>query len=358
MRRQRADNLDDNAYDAFLDIVANLVGILVILIMVVGVRARNAWQSQSLPEAPLVVVETNEEEVALLNAEHEATVNKLHQEIHVVQDETQQLEHDTQALHAKTATVVEQTDIATTRRNQLQLLVSTVENEIQVQKNKLQAGEQSAFDSVQQIAAAEYELDQLKSKIHTVSLETLAPTELTHHPTPIAKTVFGREEHYRMLSGRVVRVPLSELVDSLRQDAQSKLWKMKESDELTESMPPYEGFRMKYTMKRFERLLSTPAGQQRQRSIELDRFTLYPVADDLGEPVDTAVSGGSQLEQQIAKLSPEDTSITVWTYPDSYDEFRTLQEYLIARGFRVAARPLPAGHPIGGSPQGNRSAAQ
>jgi hypothetical protein len=358
VRRHRSDNIDDNAYDAFLDIVANLVGILVILIMVVGVRAKNAWQSQATPEPAVVVVETNEDEMAQANAEHQAAVDQLKEEINAVYQQTQLLERDAHELHSRAATIAAQTDVATARRNRLQLLASAVENEIQVQKEELESSEQSAFEGIQQIAAAENELDRLKSQIHTVSLETLAPTELTHHPTPISKTVFGREEHFRLMSNRVVRVPLNELVDALLKDARSKLWKMEESNEVTDSMAPFEGFRLKYTMGQFERLVDTPSGPQRHRSIELVRFTLYPVAEDLGEPIEDALTEGSQFDRQLADHSPEETTITVWTYPESYDKFRLLQEHLIARGYRVAARPLPAGRPISGSPGGNRSAAQ
>ena len=39
--RRNHEEFNDQNYDSFLDIVANLVGILVILIMVIGVRAKN-----------------------------------------------------------------------------------------------------------------------------------------------------------------------------------------------------------------------------------------------------------------------------------------------------------------------------
>ena len=42
MRYRRAKEEAASGHDSFLDIVANIVGILIILVMVVGVRARNA----------------------------------------------------------------------------------------------------------------------------------------------------------------------------------------------------------------------------------------------------------------------------------------------------------------------------
>ncbi len=369
MRRRQTEDITDSGHDSFLDIVANLVGILVILIMVVGVRARHAWQTHPVADTPLVMVDEELESTALPSfdgealpaaeaAEADESLDIVRQEIVLLTRQTAELQRDAHELHSKAATIAEQTAIKTAERDQLQLLASAIENEIQVQRDLLQENERAAFDQAQAIATAESELNDTKSKIHTVSLETLAPTELTHHPTPLAKTVFGREEHLRLQGGLVVRVPLDELVQSLRDDAQTKMWKMRDANAITESLPPLQGFRMKYTMKRFDRIVDTPTGKARSRSIELDRFTLFPVAEDMGEPVGQAVASNSTLNQQLARLSPDDTSVTIWTYPDSFSEFRVLQDYLIDRGFKVAARPLPQGHPIGGSPNGSRSASQ
>jgi hypothetical protein len=46
------------------------------------------------------------------------------------------------------------------------------------------------------------------------------------------------------------------------------------------------------------------------------------------------------------------------TYPESFGDFRTLKKALFDLGYTTAARPLPPGILIGGSPNGSRSAAQ
>ena len=50
--------------------------------------------------------------------------------------------------------------------------------------------------------------------------------------------------------------------------------------------------------------------------------------------------------------------MTAWVYADSFAEYRRLRKELYAAGYTVAARPLPEGELIGGSPRGTRSAAQ
>jgi hypothetical protein len=58
------------------------------------------------------------------------------------------------------------------------------------------------------------------------------------------------------------------------------------------------------------------------------------------------------------KTAPNGASLTFWVYPDSFHAYRILQAACQAEGFIVAARPLPDGIPIAGSPDGTRSAGQ
>jgi hypothetical protein len=48
----------------------------------------------------------------------------------------------------------------------------------------------------------------------------------------------------------------------------------------------------------------------------------------------------------------------MWIYPDGFELFRKLRDDLHARGFMVAARPLPDGMSIRASPAGSQSAGQ
>jgi hypothetical protein len=58
------------------------------------------------------------------------------------------------------------------------------------------------------------------------------------------------------------------------------------------------------------------------------------------------------------RLADEKATLTFWVYPDSFAAYRELQEFAHAEGFDVAARPLPHGVPIAGSPNGSRSSSQ
>jgi hypothetical protein len=60
----------------------------------------------------------------------------------------------------------------------------------------------------------------------------------------------------------------------------------------------------------------------------------------------------------LAGYDPNQTTVTVWVYPDSFAQFRTLKEELYKRGYLTASRPMPDGQPISGSPQGTYSTAE
>jgi hypothetical protein len=90
----------------------------------------------------------------------------------------------------------------------------------------------------------------------------------------------------------------------------------------------------------------------------LQKWTLIPASDDLGEPMRLALAEGSDFRKTLAKILPGRTAITIWVYPDDFDSFRLIRKELYRLNYTVAARPLPPGAPISGSPEGSKSAAQ
>jgi hypothetical protein len=90
----------------------------------------------------------------------------------------------------------------------------------------------------------------------------------------------------------------------------------------------------------------------------LERFVLIPVRSDLGEPLETALQDGAEFRSLISQFDPNRTTVTVWVYPDSFDQFRQVKETLFRMGYLTAGRPMPEGQPIGGAPDGTRSASQ
>ena len=71
-----------------------------------------------------------------------------------------------------------------------------------------------------------------------------------------------------------------------------------------------------------------------------------------------ALRPSSRFRTALSGFHPARATVTIWTYPDSFAEFRRLKKELYQLGFATAARPLPHDVPIGGSPQGTKSAAE
>ncbi len=92
--------------------------------------------------------------------------------------------------------------------------------------------------------------------------------------------------------------------------------------------------------------------------VRLTQATFVPLSAQLGESIDTALAEGSEFREVLAMLHAGRHTITVWTYPDSFADFRRINKELYRLGFSAAARPLPPGEYISGSPQGTKSAAQ
>jgi hypothetical protein len=115
---------------------------------------------------------------------------------------------------------------------------------------------------------------------------------------------------------------------------------------------PKQGFEMHYTVD------VTVHERQGQMTIGSKEWQVIPVQSPLGESIDEALGSDSNFRHMLARGSPKDATITLWTYPDSFAEYRVLNDELHRLGYASAGRPLPKGFPIGGSPHGSKSAAQ
>jgi hypothetical protein len=334
VRRARSGGIEAPGQDSFLDVVANLVGILIILVMVVGAQAKNAL---------VAATAAADENTADLDAPRQAVAR---------------VESDIHQLDAQAKFIAAEYSARFQERGQLQLLVAAVERELEQRRQQLDEHARREFDLARDLAAAQARLQDLARRRDAIESSTATTEVIRHLPTPLAKTVFGREEHFRLLNGRIAHVPIDELVARLKADAPRKAYKLKEAAAVTETIGPVGNFWMRYVLRQDAVEVETRFGPSMQKQVEFDHFELVPVGDDFGEPLEDALRPGSQFRAILGGLSPDRTTITVWTYPDSYADFRRLKEELYRQGFLTAARPLPEGALIGGSPDGSRSAAQ
>ncbi len=325
MARNATSEHDSVGSDSFLDVITNFVGILIILVMVVGENARRF---------PLGAKSKADAE-SLAAAEAEA--NAIEQDVHRI---ASQLESEQAELASRVF-----------ERDQVNTLVTAVEHDLAARRAALDEESRKRFDLQRDLALAKDELARLARERQDAD-KTVAPKTITidSYPTPIGKMVDGKEVHFQLTGGRITFVPFEALIDKLKIVARERAQKMDGQSEIVDSLGPVGGFRMRYTLERLE----TPHGNY----LQLAHVELLPTSNQLGEPMDEALSPKSRLREKLDMMPPRQYTITVWTYPDSFTEFRKLKKELYGMGYLVAGRPLPVGMPIGASPRGSKSSAE
>ena len=327
MRRKSNSQAEAPGQDSFLDVVANLVGILIILVMIVSAHAKSAMiaeetnsarptQENTLAPPDLAAAESAAADVERNMAELEGKIQRQALEVSFRQQE----------------------------RDQIQTIVALAEQELAKSREAMTAEERAEYDLNQDLIQSKGELERLGQSLTTVAKPS--KTVLQHLPTPMAKTVFGHEMHFRLLGGRLAYVPMTEMTDALQKDAPSKVQKLRSQPRIEESLPVRDGFGARYSFHR--------EGDR----IAFEEIYFVEAEENLGEPAEQALQPGSLFRGRLNGHDPKRTTVTVWVYPDSFDEFRKLKAELFKMGFLTAARPLPFGIPIAASPEGNHSAAE
>jgi hypothetical protein len=337
-RAGKAKDIEEPGQDSFLDVVANLVGVMIILVMVVGAQAQKGFIAQerakqtTAPE-PVPIVDVAGAEAAAASVE--ASISELDGRIKDASIEAARREAE---------------------RNRVQLLVTIAEQRLAEHRTALDEQARESYDLVEQLNQAKAEMARLDAS--QTALTKPSPAVLEHLPTPMAKTVFGREIHFRLLGGKVAYVPWDEMLERLKADAPGHVGKLRDSARAEMSLPVINGFGARYILRRAEVETQTRLGVATQSRVELEKLYFVDAEPNLGVPLAKALETGSEFRSRIGAMPPQQTTVTIWVYPDSFDEFRALKAELFKLGYLTAGRPLPAGHPIGGSPDGSRSSAE
>lgn len=338
-RRKRSET--SASYDSFLDIVANLVGILIILVVVLGMRTRDVVQQtrESAEQAASAVAQSHDE------------LAKRQTEVRRVNEEVERLELAMRRFDAELA-------FADRRRAATLDLLNAAQQAWQQHQDQLSDQQIEQAQLTRAKNELESELEKIDGEIERSQATEPEVVAVEHLPTPMAKTVFGDEIHFRLKGGRLALVPIEELLDLLEQEMHRSVSPSMRSGQRDGVVGPVRNFIARYLVDA-ERQSVTAGGQIGARvRVELEKIVIEPVREPIGDTIDQALRPDSELAYELAGRDRRLTTVTVWVYPDSYREFRRLKEALYQSGFATAARPLPEGTPISGSPGGSRSNAQ
>lgn len=175
--------------------------------------------------------------------------------------------------------------------------------------------------------------------------------------TPVSKVARNEEFHFELRHDRVSYINLSQLLNMCKSDAQVRLRLSDRVGVISSKVGPVGDFSLLYVLSRavdgVDDLLD-----RRSMRYDLRGWELIPRGELRGETLEVAQNPISQFSRAIGRISPGSATITFWVYPDSFGLYRQLRDGLAAHGYTVAARPLPDGMSIRGSPSGSLSAAQ
>lgn len=328
-------------HDAFLDIVANLVGILIILVVVLGSQSQQAikqirqQQPESTPRATDAQLATLAEQ-AMRGAAAQADSDRFEQRLQ--RYEKQIAARDTQ-------------------RDHLLDLLSQAKDAWREKKKELDQRAVEAAERQSESRQLQQELAKIQGARERLQEQSPSVVQVAHLPTPMAKTVFGDELHFRLKNNRLSIVPIDQLLEEIRRDFERAAQGSRDGRQQA-AVGPVRGYVAHYAMDKNRQMINQGGRVGMATRVKLVGMTVEPLDEPHGQSVEKILAGRSQLDVELAGRDPASTTLTVWVYPDSFAAFRKLKEHLYAKGFATAARPLPHDHPITGSPQGSRSRAQ
>jgi hypothetical protein len=352
-RRRRRVREIPFSFDSFLDIVANVVGIIIRLILVVWVGARSyssvqpTLKSSRPPPLASGIGPAGDPLQAELE-EHRRELAKLQQEL-LVQLRALQ---DIQTHESKT-------------KAELHAIVSR-EDGLNLEERQLS---QALEHLTGQSQGAAFSLSELRQRGRQLAEEIRAlrdrPTNkrVLHYRTPVSEPLHSEELLFECSGGRVTFIDISALLGEATRGTEEKGKLLRSAWQVQDVTPPAGSFRLHYVIARDRELLDSLGGDAAPSSVGgfrygLSEWQLEPVTMTRGETLQAALAAGSEFRRIIDGIDPEQTAVTFWVYPDSFEVFRRLRDVLYERNVVVAGRPLPDGVPIASSRRGSLSRGQ
>lgn len=322
--------------DSFIDVVCNMVGILIVLVMIVGVRSSRAGsQSQAAMSASQKTAPP-----AGLEA---------HQQLAKAMKETMAVQHEVESAAREIVDLSAQALLTDARRQQLVAAKQSVEEAIERRRAALDDESRRQFDTQREIAAAEMTLRQLQQDRIALQSEVAEVAVIECTPTPIAHTVTGEVVLARLKHGQLAVVPMEALrAEAERRGLHYLRNNLRERNQAQEVFGPIDGFRMRFIVERLEEQSipgAAPRGAPTNAEIVI-KAEFMPVADDVGMPVEQALLPNSPLMQALRAKRASAPTLLVFVYPDSYSELRILKRAMWDEGIPLSTHAEENGRPI------------
>jgi hypothetical protein len=329
------------SFDSFLDLVTNVVGIIIRLILVSWVGARSYHASMTWLELEPVAPPTPTPKV---------TDDPLHARVEQSQRDLDEAKtrllaqlKDLNALEQTTQISHEQFAKLLSRREELEAERKSLESKASQRGTKVQLASLTVEDVRKRSKKL---LDDIKKLDE-------APTnkkQLKYH-APVSQTVRSEELFFECKSGRVTYIDLPSFMHEIKQSLEDLRVEMRTKSRVERTTAQVGPYRLRYYVERSNTLVDNG-------SYGLSAWEVEPTTTERGETLQQALAAKSEFRQLTDALDSNVTVVTFWVYPDSFELFRQLRDHLYERGHDVAGRPLPPNAPIAASRHGTASRGQ
>jgi hypothetical protein len=327
----REDEHDDSmpGQDSFVDVVCNMVGILIVLVVILGVRSAGTAPEKRVPVTSSL--SGNSEGMSKVG-QSGVTRAKIGQSC---------VDLDEAIVHLDELAM--QAALTQARRDELTVVLTAVQTEIADRRSKLDKEGQRQFDVQAEIAAANIKLHNLtQEQIRLIATSTQVE-EVEHVPTALGKTVTGDVMHVRLAHGNLAVVPANKLMDqSMMQSRDYLRDQLHRRDRANVVHGPVDGFFMKFILEKEDADDAMPGGYPAgdAEGTALYQAALFaPTSSHIGEPVDQALQADSEFMRVLAANRATAQAVVVWVYPDSYEELRTLKKALWEMNISIVVIP-------------------
>ncbi len=343
-RRPRAQEKMDDGQDSFLDVVSNLVGILIILVMIAGARVRDVASANPEPAQE----QAADEKEAVERQKYVEAVEQLEKS----RSKLEQARAEAEELNERYVMVEQSADATEQSYREILQTCASIEAELQLEAQNRGDAEKIAYDLKSELYEKEKKRDDLMKE--KASLEAAKPkaTVLENLPTPISQRVEnGREGFFQLKNGRLAHVPLNEFQERIRLSFKNFRGVL-ETKTVDQTLGPVENFKFHYLIDYYSNRDSDGINYY----AEVRYGECVPLNDEIGEPVDVALAGkDSNFFQSLLKYDRRETTITIFVYPDSFQYLRDIKKALFGLDYSLALRPLPDGAPISIAKDGTAS---
>jgi hypothetical protein len=373
--------------DSFLDVICNIVGILIILIVVVAVKVERQPLAHAAANIvpPAASAPTNpdreaeytqsQSDLEAIRLQHSQLTTRLEelsdrkaaldQEHIQVREEMKLLENqltvhavDSQARKARKSATEQEADELATDVDRLLNVMAGKEKALKNAITVIQQEEVVASQAEEKLRQSIVETVRLQELIDDAAKPSDTSPRLVHRIMPVSRKTEGEEVMFRLVEGQISEVPLNELMKLAVDRVRKRISMLQRFGRLEDVVGPVGGYRMTFAIElnAFNSLEYLQYGGDGSRFSSFKQV-IVPDATLIPEAVADAVKPGSAFRQKLESM-PADSAVTIVVYEDSFKEFAPLREVAHGLQIRVAARPLPVGTEITISANGSASRAQ